>query len=101
MSYERSKYVDSKKIKGIEFNFYTSSKPNKKYMAVFVNPKTGRQNTIHFGELPYEHYYDSLSTVYQDLWHLDPKRRRAYQVRHQNDIQKFPSPGYFSYFLLW
>lgn len=101
MNYPRGKYISSKKINGIDFDFYTSDKPNKKYMAVYVNPSTNRIKIIHFGQLPYEHYYDSLSNVYQDLWHLDPQRRQNYRARHAATATKFPSASYLSYHLLW
>lgn len=101
MIFPRLKYVASKTIKGIDFNFYTSSKPTKKYMVMFTNPETGREKVIHFGDIKYQHYYDGLSNVYQSLWHMDPKRRDSYRARHFQTAQRFPSPSWFSYNFLW
>tara|TARA_R110002126_G_C10065467_1_gene462076 strand:+ start:90 stop:389 length:300 start_codon:yes stop_codon:yes gene_type:complete len=70
-----------------------SNKPNKKMMAVFLNVKTGRTKTIHFGSAGMSDY-----TI-----NKDPERRKRYLDRHRknenwNDYQ---TAGSLSRWILW
>lgn len=64
---------------------YATSK-NKKYKAVL---KDGRR--ISFGAPKYSDF----------LIHKDPMRRKLYRLRHQHDMISKPSPGRYSWHLLW
>lgn len=73
-----------------------STKPEKKFMVVFENRKTGRTKTIHFGASKYEDY----------TMHKDPERMQLYIKRHSgmgedwNDSGIMTS-GWWSRWLLW
>ena len=69
-----------------------SSKPDKKYMAVFEN-ENGRQKTTHFGDSSAQDY----------LQHHDKERRERYRTRHKKDLETGDPTraGFLSYYLLW
>ena len=79
--------------------FRKSNRKNKKYTAVLQN-ENNKQKLVHFGQLPYQHYYDKIG-LYSDLNHLDENRRRRYQQRFSKLPLKKYTPHYFSYNYLW
>ncbi len=63
-----------KEIDGVKVNISKSSDPKKKYMVSFLNPKTNRINTVHFGAVGYEQFRDSTSLgIYSKYDQNDPK----------------------------
>ncbi len=95
------KKVIIKDIDGVKVNISKSSDSSKKYMASFLNPKTNRINTVHFGAAKYEQWRDSTGLgIYSHLDHNDPKRKKLYYDRHGTSYEKF-SPGWFSSRFLW
>lgn len=86
-------YKFHKKIDGVDF-YAPSNVKNKKYDA-FINGKK-----YSFGDIGYEQYFDKIG-YYDDMNHMDKKRRTDYRSRHRNDNLDNYSPGYFSYYYLW
>ena len=70
-----------------------STRPEKKYVAVFTDSSSGRKKETNFG--------DSSATDY--LLSKDKDRRARYRSRHKRDLEtKDPTrAGYLSYYLLW
>ena len=70
-----------------------STKPEKKYMAIFEDCHNGRQKITHFGSANYSDY----------IHHKDPERRQRYLDRHRkNENWNDPtSAGALSRFVLW
>ena len=69
-----------------------STRPNKKYMAIFTK-ENGRTKTTHFGQRGATDY----------LLSKDKERRSRYRQRHKKDL-KTNDPtraGFLSYYLLW
>lgn len=79
--------------------FRKSTRKNKKYTAVLQN-ENNKQKLVHFGQLPYQHYYDKIG-LYSDLNHLDEERRRKYQQRFGRLPLKKYTPHWFSWNYLW
>lgn len=77
----------------IEFYLEKSDNPKKKYMVSFINPKSGRMKTIHFGAKGMSDY-----TI-----HKDDERKQRYIDRHQKneDWTDLTKSGTWSRFLLW
>jgi len=69
-----------------------STKPDKKYMAIFTKDN-GRTKTTHFGQRGATDY----------LLSKDKERRSRYRQRHKKDLKtKDPTrAGFLSYYLLW
>ena len=69
-----------------------STRPGKKYMAIFTRDN-GRTKTTHFGAAGMTDYLKSK----------DKERRKRYRDRHKKDLKtKDPTrAGYLSYYLLW
>jgi len=69
-----------------------SSKPDKKYMAVFEN-ENGRTKTTHFGSAGMDDY---------TLKH-DKEQRERYRTRHKKDLESGDPTraGFLSYYILW
>ena len=69
-----------------------STKPGKKYMAVFTRDN-GRTKTTHFGASGMSDY-----TI-----HKDKERRARYRSRHKKDLSTgdYMRAGFLSYYLLW
>lgn len=69
-----------------------STRKDKKLMVKVVNPKTGRINTVHFGQKGYSDYTK----------HKNKSRRKSFRARHKcyskKDITK---PGYWACKVLW
>ncbi len=66
----------------------------KKWAATFLNERTGRERTTHFGATGYEDY----------TMHGDPERKRRYLERHgrgHEDWNAPTTPGALSRWLLW
>ena len=75
-----------------QYYLYKSSNPTKKFMIQFINEKTKRINTIHFGAAGMSDY----------TLHNDNRRKELYQARHKNDnINDLNYPGAWSWWLLW
>ena len=70
-----------------------STKPEKDYMAVFKDSKTGKTKTTHFGDSSMDHYNI----------HKNKQRKKNYRSRHAKDLNTNDptAPGYLSYYLLW
>jgi len=69
-----------------------SDKAGKKLMAKFVNKKTGRESTTHFGAAGMDDY----------TLKKDKEQRTRYRARHKNDNLSNPrSPGSLSWHILW
>lgn len=70
-----------------------STKPGKKYMAVFKNKETGREKTTYFGAAGMSDY-----TI-----HKDTERRARYRDRHKKDLETGDPTraGFLSYYILW
>ncbi len=89
-----------KEIDNVKVNIAKSSDPEKKYQASFVNPKTDRINTVHFGASSYPQYEDVTGLgIYTHENHNDKNRRDNYYSRH-GKADKF-SPKFFSHMFLW
>ena len=74
------------------FKLSVSKLPSKKYAVSYINSKTGRVNTIQFGD---KNYYDYTQTG-------DKERRRLYLIRHKNDnITDLTTAGFWAHWLLW
>lgn len=69
-----------------------STKPNKKYMAVFTKDNGGTKTT-HFGQSGAPDYIKTK----------DKERRKRYRDRHKKDLNTGDPTraGYLSYHLLW
>jgi len=70
-----------------------STKPGKKYVAVFTDSSSGRKKETNFGSAGATDY----------LLSKEKDRRARYRSRHQKDLQtKDPTrAGFLSYYLLW
>jgi len=79
-------------MKDVKMVVKRSTKPDKKYMAIFTYPD-GKKKTTHFGAAGMTDY----------LLSKDKERRSRYRTRHKKDL-KTGDPtraGYLSYYLLW
>jgi hypothetical protein len=79
-------------MKDVKMVVKRSTKPGKKYMAIFTYPD-GKKKTTHFGAAGMTDY----------LLSKDTERRSRYRTRHKKDL-KTGDPtraGYLSYYLLW
>jgi hypothetical protein len=69
-----------------------SSKAGKKMEAKFMNKKTKRLKTTHFGAAGMDDY--TLTK--------DKEQRSRYRSRHKKDLKGDPTrAGYLSYYILW
>lgn len=73
-----------------------STNPEKKYMVIFQNKKTGRKKTIHFGAFGMEDY----------TTHKQKNRQLRYIARHSKMNEDWTdsgimSSGWWSRWLLW
>ena len=70
-----------------------SSRPEKKWTAIFENRDTGRTRTTHFGAAGMEDYTQ----------HKDKERRERYRMRHAKDLRTDDPTraGFLSMYLLW
>ena len=79
-------------MKDVKMVVKRSTKPDKKYMAIFTFPD-GKKKTTHFGAAGMTDY----------LLSKDKERRSRYKTRHRKDL-KTGDPtraGYLSFYLLW
>ena len=69
-----------------------SSKPDKKYMATFIQDN-GREKTTHFGAKGMDDYTRTK----------DPSQKKRYRQRHAKDLHTNDPTraGFLSYHLLW
>ena len=76
-----------------EFYLEKSDNPKKKYMVTFINPKSGRSKTLHFGAKGMSDYTQ----------HKDDERKQRYIDRHQvnEDWTRLDKSGTWSFYLLW
>lgn len=82
--------------------FEISHLKNKKYNAVLLNKKTGREKRVPFGSIGYQQYRDSTGlNIFSTDDHLDKDRRDRYRQRHKGEEKNKFSSGYFSYKFLW
>lgn len=73
---------------------YKSDKPAKKFYIQFINPKSGREKKVYFGQA-------GASDMTQ---HGDELRRQRYLARHSGmgeNYRDIHTPGALSKFLLW
>jgi len=70
-----------------------STRPGKKYMAIFETSSDGRRKRVHFGAEGMDDY--TLTG--------DKEQRARYRRRHQKDLMTHDPTrsGYLSYYLLW
>jgi len=69
-----------------------SNKSGKKMQATFMNKKTKRLKTTHFGAAGMDDY-----TIKKDK-----EQRARYRSRHAKDLKGDPTrAGYLSYYILW
>jgi hypothetical protein len=70
-----------------------STRPGKKYMALFEDQDTSRTKRTHFGAAGMEDY----------TMHHDEERAERYRTRHKKDLRtEDPTrAGFLSYYLLW
>jgi hypothetical protein len=76
------------------FFMYKSNKPEKKFMVKFINPKTDREKTIHFGQA-------GASDMTQ---HKNDERKARYIKRHRGMGEKWKdptTPGFYALHILW
>ena len=92
-------------LNGVNLIIKKSTNKEKKLMATFINPKTKKENTIHFGATGYEHYKDRSGLLSNSLNHLNKKRRALYRIRHYKDIKNLKkneiTAGLLSWYILW
>jgi hypothetical protein len=71
----------------------TSTKPEKKLMAIFTKKDSNRSKTVHFGAKNMDDYTKTK----------DKEQRARYRSRHKKDLQtKDPTrAGYLSWYILW
>lgn len=82
--------------------FEVAKKNNKKYNAIIEDKITKRKQTIPFGDIRFEQYFDSTPLKrYTRLNHNDRKRRENYLARHGKTMTKKFSPSYFAAKYLW
>jgi hypothetical protein len=84
--------------------FEKSKNPDKKYDAIVLNKKSGRERRIGFGARGYENYADRSGLgLYKNVSHGDKERRDRYRQRHpgEGDNSNFPNPGFWAYHVLW
>jgi hypothetical protein len=72
----------------MDIKITNSDKLDKKYKATYINPETGRENNVYFGDSNYEDYTQ----------HHDDNRKEQYLNRHRRDSKL---PGLLSRELLW
>lgn len=71
----------------------TSTKPEKKLMAIFTKKDSNRTKTVYFGAKNMDDYTKTK----------DKEQRARYRSRHKKDLQtKDPTrAGYLSWYILW
>ena len=85
------------KSKIIKLNYpYVSTRKNKKMMVFVRNPKTGRLNTIHFGDTKYRQNYSKMA------W--EKYRKRSAGIRNKQGRLTKDNPlsaNYWARKILW
>lgn len=81
--------------------FERSRNENKKYDAILIHKKTGREKRVPFGGKGYEHYEDKALGLYSRWDHHDRSRRASYRKRHAGEDKYKFSSGYFAWKFLW
>ena len=94
-------YFSKKDYKLLRFE--KSKTKGKKYDAILLNKRTGKERKIPFGASSYEHYQDTTGLgLWSNKNHGDKQRRLNYRARHKGFIKPgFYSAGFFSYNYLW
>ena len=92
--------IQSDRFRHIRFE--RSRTRGKKYDAIIEDKVTKRQIRIPFGDVNYEHFFDSTGLkLYSRLDHNDPKRRAAYKARHELTRHKKYSASWYADNFLW
>jgi len=84
--------------------FVKSKTSGKKYDAILLNKKTGREKKVSFGASSYPQYKDSTGVgAWSHKNTLDNERRRLYRLRHagEGNDSNFPNAGYWAWHYLW
>lgn len=82
--------------------FRKSNRKHKKYDAILKHRHTGRQRTVSFGDVRYEHFKDSTGIgAWSHKDHGDAKRRKSYRQRHSATARSKYSSSWFAYHYLW
>lgn len=82
-------------ISATKYYLYKSTNPKKKYMIKYINPKTNREKTIHFGARGMSDYTNL---------NKDDERKTRYIKRHSGMGENWNDPqtaGFYSRWLLW
>lgn len=74
-----------------EFVLQKSLKPEKKYQVSFINPKTSRENTLHFGATGYTDFTTSG----------DVEQKNRYLKRHTEPSDSPYTRAFWAETLLW
>lgn len=93
--------------KPTNIKFSRSIAKGKKLRVVF--DLNGKQHTVNFGQLGYEHYYDKTGLLPKSWNHKDDARQKEYYERHNRIVDKTghkvindpTSPSYWSAWYLW
>ena len=92
--------IQSDRFRHIRFE--RSKKKGSKYDAIIEDKVTKRQQRVPFGDIRYQHFFDSTGLkLYSRLDHNDPKRRAAYKARHENTRHKKFSSSWYADRFLW
>ena len=89
------------KHNNITYKITKSDRKNKKLQAVYINPHTGKQNTIHFGQTGFQVYQDKTGLLDKKWIHGDKQRRDNFRSRFRSKFDDLPSPLTLSWNLLW
>lgn len=83
--------------------FEKAGSAHKKYNAIIVDKKTGRERRVPFGDSRYEQFRDTTGLgLFTRLDHNDAARRESYRSRHAKDVRPGNySAGYFAIRYLW
>lgn len=85
------------------FDYFLSDRKDKK-LKVLIDSQW-----VHFGQFPYEHYFDKTGLLDKKLNHNDIKRKKMYLKRatyitdkhHNMTAEDIRSPNYHSINILW
>lgn len=86
---------------GLSYDISLSDRADKRLVATYINPKTGRENTIYFGASGYEVYQDATGLLDKKWIHKDPERRRLFRSRFASKYNGEPNALTLSWHLLW
>ena len=82
--------------------FEKSNVKNKKYVAILLNKKTGKEKRVNFGDNSLGQYNDSTGLgLYSHLDHNDKKKRENFKKRFARLLDKKYSATWFADRYLW